>query len=118
MVLAQDKILGHQIIATFKCTDDIINDYNTIKRIFDEAVKTLTVLSNAMYRFPNSNGVTGFYLIAESHVAYHTWPEYNTITIDIFTCSTKEVTEQVFNYLLEHLKPITYTMQYNVRTTL
>ena len=32
------------------------------------------------------NGVSGTIVIAESHVAIHTWPEYNYAAVDIFTC--------------------------------
>jgi S-adenosylmethionine decarboxylase proenzyme len=31
-------------------------------------------------------GVTGVLLLAESHLAVHTWPEFGTVTLDIFVC--------------------------------
>ena len=31
-------------------------------------------------------GVSGFVLIAESHIAIHTFPEHNQVWVDIFSC--------------------------------
>lgn len=32
------------------------------------------------------HGVTGIVVIAESHFAIHTWPEYGFAAVDLFTC--------------------------------
>ena len=32
-------------------------------------------------------GVTGVVLLAESHVAIHTWPELGNVTLDIYVCN-------------------------------
>jgi len=34
-----------------------------------------------------SGGVTGMVLLAESHVAVHTWPELGTVTLDVYVCN-------------------------------
>jgi spermidine synthase/S-adenosylmethionine decarboxylase len=31
-------------------------------------------------------GVTGVVLLAESHLAVHTWPEHGVVTLDVFVC--------------------------------
>lgn len=35
---------------------------------------------------PNDWGVSGFVLIAESHISIHTFPEHSYINIDVFSC--------------------------------
>ncbi|MEO6753049.1 MAG: adenosylmethionine decarboxylase, partial [Chthoniobacteraceae bacterium] len=35
------------------------------------------------------HGVSGVVVIAESHVAIHTWPEHAYAAVDIFSCGTK-----------------------------
>lgn len=32
-------------------------------------------------------GITGVVLLAESHLAVHTWPEYGTVTLDVYVCN-------------------------------
>ena len=32
-------------------------------------------------------GITGVVLLAESHVAVHTWPESGVVTLDVFVCN-------------------------------
>ena len=36
--------------------------------------------------FPQPGGVTGMVLLAESHVAVHTWPEHGLATINLYCC--------------------------------
>jgi len=35
---------------------------------------------------PEDSGVTGFVIIAESHISIHTFPHKNYVNIDIFSC--------------------------------
>ncbi len=52
-----------------------------------EAAKAaeMEVIGRKMHRF-KPYGVTGFVLLAESHIAIHTWPEDGFAVIDFFTC--------------------------------
>jgi len=34
-----------------------------------------------------ANGITGVVLLAESHVAVHTWPEIGAATLDVYVCN-------------------------------
>ena len=34
-------------------------------------------------------GVTGVILLAESHVAVHTWPEHGAVALDIYVCNVQ-----------------------------
>ena len=44
-----------------------------------------TVLDSSHVIFPNG-AVTLVLILAESHLAIHTWPEENLIAVDLFTC--------------------------------
>ena len=46
-------------------------------------------------------GVTALALIAESHVAIHTWPEYGYAAVDAFTCGDRASAEEACRYLVE-----------------
>lgn len=52
----------------------------------------LTIVGEAWHVFPSmdgkgAGGITGTLLLAESHLAIHTWPEKETVTLDIYTCN-------------------------------
>jgi len=36
---------------------------------------------------PTAGGVTGVVLLAESHLAIHTWPELQAVTLDVYVCN-------------------------------
>jgi S-adenosylmethionine decarboxylase proenzyme len=51
----------------------------------------LTVVDRKFHAFtpgPEGDaGLTGVLLLAESHLAVHTWPEFGTVTLDVFVCN-------------------------------
>ena len=46
----------------------------------------LTVVGDSFHQF-EPQGVTGTVLLAESHLAIHTWPEYGFVTVDVYVCN-------------------------------
>jgi S-adenosylmethionine decarboxylase len=52
----------------------------------------LLAVGELFHRFPTSSGgtaggVTGVVLLAESHLAVHTWPELGAVTVDVYVCN-------------------------------
>ena len=68
----------------------------------------LTVVGDSFYQF-EPQGVTGTVLLAESHIAIHTWPEAGFVTVDVYVCNLQTdntaKAEQVFRTLEAALKP-------------
>jgi S-adenosylmethionine decarboxylase len=82
------EALGRQILVEFyDCKEANINDVNYIESSLINATKAsgATIISHNFHKF-SPYGVSGVVVIAESHVAIHTWPEYNYAAVDIFTC--------------------------------
>jgi S-adenosylmethionine decarboxylase len=82
------KALGRQILVEYyDCDSDIINDVAQIENILLSATRAAkaSIISHNFHKF-SPHGVSGTIVIAESHVAIHTWPEYNYAAVDIFTC--------------------------------
>ena len=44
-------------------------------------------------------GITGFALLAESHISIHTWPEHGFAAVDAFTCGSSTRPEVACSYL-------------------
>ncbi len=65
-----------------------LNDAAQLEAILRAAAKTAgaAVLKTSFHPFPDRAGVTGFVLLAESHISIHTWPEHGFAAIDIFMC--------------------------------
>ena len=51
------------------------------------AEQGLNAVGEVFHRFAPPGGVTGVVLLAESHLALHTWPERAAVTLDVFVCN-------------------------------
>jgi S-adenosylmethionine decarboxylase proenzyme len=50
----------------------------------------LTGVAELFHRFApqeEQSGITGVVLLAESHLAVHTWPELGAVTLDVYVCN-------------------------------
>lgn len=73
----------------------------------------LTPLCDYFYQFENADGepagVTGTVVLAESHLAIHTWPETGDATLDVYVCNfsrdNSARARQVFRRVIEVLAP-------------
>ncbi len=82
--------LGRHILVEFiGCNPDILNDVAvTEKGMIDAATEAgATVIQSSFHHF-SPYGVSGVVVIQESHLAIHTWPEYQYAAVDLFTCGT------------------------------
>jgi S-adenosylmethionine decarboxylase proenzyme len=51
------------------------------------AAAGLQAVGELFHTFPAPGGVTGVVLLAESHLAVHTWPELQAVTLDVYVCN-------------------------------
>ena len=52
----------------------------------EAAVKAGSTIVDAVFRRFAPHGISGVVVIAESHLAIHSWPEYGYAAVDLFTC--------------------------------
>tara|TARA_B100000073_G_C23726601_1_gene569477 strand:- start:1912 stop:2256 length:345 start_codon:yes stop_codon:yes gene_type:complete len=98
------KVGQHYIININNVENKFIFDNRCIIELMNEIIElyNLTVLEKILYPFA-PYGFTGIYLLSESHLSFHTWPEHNKICIDLFTCGKnnkcliKELLEKNFS---------------------
>ncbi len=99
------KDIGIHLIAEF-WGSKIIEDSKKIEEILVGAaiVAKSTPLKVAIHKF-STQGITGVVLLAESHIALHSWPEMDYLAIDIFTCGEKTMPEKSLSHLKKAFQP-------------
>ncbi len=80
--------LGRHILVEFLgCTPEIMNDVMVIEEGMNAAAaKAGATIINSTFHHFSPYGVSGVVVIQESHLAIHTWPEYQYAAVDLFTC--------------------------------
>lgn len=75
------------IIEFFGCDEKSLDDITIIETVMLSAAEAAnaTIVAHKFHQFA-PQGVSGAVIVAESHFAIHTWPEYNYCHVDIFTC--------------------------------
>lgn len=76
-----------------RCDDALLCDAAVLAALCrsETAAAGLNVVSELFHRFPAPQdapaGITGVLLLAESHLAVHTWPELRGVTLDAYVCN-------------------------------
>src|SRR5215472_2553395 len=77
----------------------LLSNESLVKRVLEEypaRVEMEKVSPVHLYQIETSNpldaGLSGFVVIAQSHISLHAWPEYGEVDIDI--CSCKEFSRE------------------------
>lgn len=76
------------LIDAHDCLPGKLRDRNAVLALLDRIVAAmdLHVVSTAVHAFPGAGGVTALYLLAESHLTIHTFPEAGTATLNAYCC--------------------------------
>lgn len=96
---------NHLIIEGFDCDKEKINDKEHIKKVLNEFPKKIgmRLLSEPVVvrhdaEKKEESGITGFVIIAESHISIHSYPSKSYITIDVFSCKEFDI-EKAASYM-------------------
>lgn len=70
-------------------TQPPMTDADALRGLCEQAVRAagLSPVGTLFHTFPPPGGVTGVVLLAESHLAVHTWPELGAVTLDAYVCN-------------------------------
>jgi S-adenosylmethionine decarboxylase len=93
------KMLVHLMLELYGCNREVLTNEPLLRRVLDEypgRVDMEKVSPVHLYDIETSNpldaGMSGFVVIAQSHISMHAWPEYGEVDIDI--CSCKEFSQE------------------------
>lgn len=96
-----------------QCAPDTpaLTDPGALRQLCLQAVADsgLHAVAELFHRFPAPGGVTGVVLLAESHLAVHTWPELGAVTLDVYVCNqgrdNREAAEKTMAALVAAFAP-------------
>ena len=96
----------HLVADLYACRGDAryLTDRELLRQLCMETVQNagLTSLGDLFHQF-EGNGVTGAVVLAESHLAIHTWPELNSVTLDVYVCNFTQDNSAKANYVMREL---------------
>lgn len=77
------------IVEAHGCDPVGLADLDRLRNLFDLMVAELglrPVGEAVWHQFPGPGGITGLLLLAESHLACHTFPEHGSVCLNLFCC--------------------------------
>jgi len=93
-MLAQELAFGpHLMLDLQKCDPNTLSDQSLVYDILCNlptkvgmTKMTLPYVCKWMDKFGTKEGISGFVMIAESHISIHTFPDQDYVFIDLFSC--------------------------------
>ena len=97
-----NSLLDLVLIDLYECDRNRLIDAAWIREGMLEAARIMgaEVVGDSFHTF-EPWGVSGTVTIAESHLAIHTWPEYNFAAVTFETCGNHMEHKKAFNYLID-----------------
>jgi S-adenosylmethionine decarboxylase len=80
------------LIEAFACDAQRLRELRVLKDVFSLIIKDLglkVVGQPNWHKFGGEGGVTGLTMLTESHLACHTYPEFQTATFNLYCCQSR-----------------------------
>ena len=79
------------IVDAFGCAPARLRDRDAIVALLEQIVAgmQLHVVSTCVHAFDGAGGVTAMFLLAESHLTIHTFPETGVATLNAYCCTPR-----------------------------
>ena len=104
--------MKHILFDLEECPYDLLDDERFVRNsLFHASIASNSEILKIDFHKFYPQGVTGYALLADSHLSIHTWPEKGIAKCDIFTCSAKSKPEKAVEYLIEAFKATKSTSQ-------
>ena len=81
------------VVDAHGCAAETLRSPEALRELFAQIIEALRlrpVGKTQWHQFPITGGITGLCLLAESHLACHTFPEFGSICLNIFCCVPRE----------------------------
>jgi S-adenosylmethionine decarboxylase len=77
------------LVEAYQCDPSALADPAKLRALAGALIHDLPlhpVCDPVWHQFPGHGGITGLVLLAESHLAVHTFPEHGSLTLNLFCC--------------------------------
>lgn len=115
-------ITGLHIVGQIRTiADEKLKSESMFKSFLSKIIQghKLQELGSYYFTFKEGGGFTGVVCLIESHIAIHTWPELQYITLDVFLCNynknNEETCRSVFSDICEYFMPISISKEEIIR---
>lgn len=84
------------LLEIYGCPEEILRNREPLIGLFQKiisAMKLKPLGDWVWYQFPETGGFTGFWLLQESHLAIHTFPEFQSACLNVFCCFERPAVE-------------------------
>lgn len=95
----------HILLDLYNCQNSDLN-WDEIKEIFYEGLEkgSFSVLSDHHHQF-EPHGVSGMFILEESHCSFHIWVELCFVSLDVYWCGQKCDEQKLINTLIQFFVP-------------
>lgn len=105
--MRQEKFGVHLIFDGYNASEELLSDKAHLRGLLfklpkEMAMKTIcepVVVEVGPQNPKDEGGISGFVMIAESHISYHTFPKKGFVTADIYTCQNNLDTDKFVKLL-------------------
>jgi S-adenosylmethionine decarboxylase len=80
------------LVDAYGCHAESLRDPAILRALLEKILVRLelrVVGQGTWHKFPGEGGVTGLYLLTESHLSCHTYPEHRIGTFNLYTCRAR-----------------------------
>jgi S-adenosylmethionine decarboxylase len=92
--LASSQTAGLEwIVEAHGCNPGALTDLRKMEDLFRELVREFGLRplgKTQWHQFARTGGITGMCMLAESHFACHTFPEYGSMCLNLFCCKRRD----------------------------
>jgi S-adenosylmethionine decarboxylase len=84
------------LLEVYGCPQASLRDREILTRLFQSIIARMNLkpLGDCIWhQFADTGGMTGFWLLQESHLAIHTFPEFQSACLNVFCCSQRPAIE-------------------------